>query len=356
MKQKIFTIFFLITIATIISCSKERILQPEPPKIVQLSVTGSTTVDLEYLYKDSVVATTKAGTGDINIKTLLSVKNQDAKMQVRKKGTNEILFSKAVPPSPFDQNVNIFYDGTKIYDNAVSLLIKGYALTGELEFLLDGNIILSKSGAVNSRSSILIDKGTTREIQVRKKGETNILLTKTIESTTPQQSIQFFFDGIKIADNVKLDPPKNPSNMVISAKFETRYATQFKNVDVDIVFYANNQTTKVATKINPEIRFTLPKDGSFNTIELPPLPGTNYIYSFDIYEKGTNNVPYSSLTTPLIPAGFPFKANEGRFGVLNFEAGKSKLYVIRDKNNLITTTPRGTSLSGELTDLSQYFQ
>ncbi|GGE65691.1 hypothetical protein EV200_106229 [Pedobacter psychrotolerans] len=67
-------------------------------------------------------------------------------------------------------------------------------------------------------------------------------------------------------------------------------------------------------------------------------------------------VPYSSLTTPLITSGFPFVANNGRFGTLTFEAGKSKLFLIRDKNNLITTTPRGTALSGELTDLSQFFQ
>jgi len=357
MKLKIFTLSFLSVVLLLsASCRKSALLEPEQPKVIQFTVTGSTAVDLEYLYRDSVIATTKAGTGSINIKTLLSVKDQKAQLLVRKKGSTEIILSRDVMPAPFNQNITIFYDGIKVYDQAISLLIKGYALTGELEFLLDGNIILSKSGAVDNRSSILIDKGTSREIQIRKKGETTVLFKKTIESGIPQQNIQFFFDGLKIADNVKLDPPANPANMMISAKFETRYPAQFKNVDVDIVFYANNQTTKLATKISPEIRLTLPKDGGFNAIELPPLPGPNYIYSFDIFEKGTNNVPYSSLTTPLIPAGFPFKANDGRFGVLNFEAGKSKLFVVRDKNNLITTTPRGTALSGELTDLSQYFQ
>ncbi|MFD2287590.1 hypothetical protein GJU39_20550 [Pedobacter petrophilus] len=357
MKLKIFTLSFLSAIILLgLSCRKPELLEPEQPKVIQFTVTGSTTVDLEYLYRDSIIATTKAGTGEINVKTLLSVNDQNAVLQVRKKGSTEIVLSKAVMPAPFNQNIIIYYDGTKVYDQAISLLIKGYALTGELEFLLDGNIILSKSGAVDNRSSVLINNGTTREIQIRKKGETVVLFTKKIEPGNPQQNIQFFFDGTKIADNVKLDPPANPANMMISAKFETKYPAQFKNVDVDIVFYANNQTTKVVTKITPEIRFTLSKDGSFNKIELPPLPGPNYIYSFDIFEKGTNTVPYSSLTTPLITSGFPFVANNGRFGILNFEAGKSKLFIIRDKNNLITTTPRGTALSGELTDLSQYFQ
>ncbi|MFW0718217.1 hypothetical protein [Pedobacter sp. N23S346] len=357
MKLKIFTLSFLSLVLLLsLSCRKAELLEPEQPKVIQFTVTGSTTVDLEYLYRDSVIATTKAGTGSINVKTLLSVKDQNAQLLVRKKGSTEIILSKDVMPAPFNQNIAIFYDGLKVYDQAISLLIKGYALTGELEFLLDGNIILSKSGVVDNRSSILINKGTSREIQIRKKGETTVLFKKTIASNIQQQNIQFFFDGVKIVDNVKLDPPANSANMMISAKFETRYPAQFKNVDVDIVFYANNQTTKVATKISPEIRLTLAKDGSFNTIELPPLPGTNYIYSFDILEKGTNTVPYSSLTTPLITSGFPFVANNGRFGTLTFEAGKSKLFLIRDKNNLITTTPRGTALSGELTDLSQYFQ
>lgn len=360
MKLKIFTLFFLPAIAVLsFSCRKAELLQPEPVKIVQLNVTGASSVQLEYLYKDSVIAAPPAG--GINVKTLLTVKDQQADLKVRKKGSTEILLSKTITAAPFDQFISIFYDGTKIYNSSVSLNIKGYALAGELEFSLDGKVFLSGTGTINNLSPILIDQGNTREITVRRKGETAVLLTKTIESATPRQNINFFFDGTKIVDNVKLDPPVNAANMLVSAKFETLFAPQFKNVDVDLVFYTRLKPQSTAayatagTKVMPEIRLTLLKDGSFSQTELPPLPGANYIYSFDIVEKGTNTVPYTTTSAPFVLATFPFKPNEGRYGEINFEAGKSKLFVINDTKNVLANT-RGTYFSGKITDLSQYFQ
>jgi len=364
MKLKIFTFFFLSAIVALsLSCRKAELLQPEPAKVIQLNITGATNVELEYLYRDSIIATPPAG--GISLKTLLSVKDQDNVLKVRKKGASEILLTRTITATPFDQNISIFYDGTKIYNNAISLEIKGYALSGELEFLLDGNIISSETGKVNKLLSILIDKGTTREIQIRKKGETAILLAKTIESTIPRQNIGYLFDGTKIVDNVKLDPPKNPINMMVSAKFETSFPNQFKNVDVDLIFYTRLKTasnTTVGTKVMPELRFTLPKNGSFNSIELPPLPGPEYIYSFDILEKGTNSDPYTP-TSPLVPSGFTLKANEGRITSafasdgFNFQAGASKLFLITDAKTTVTSPTRSIYVSGgKLTDLSQYFQ
>lgn len=366
MKLKIFTLFLISAITTLsLSCRKAELLQPETTKVVQLNITGTTDVDLEYLYRDSIIANTKAGTGGISVKTLLAIQDQNSTLKIRNKATAEILLTKTITATPFDQNINVFYDGKKIYNNAISLQFKGYALSGELEFLLDGNLLFSATGAVNKPYSILIDKGTTREISIRKKGETAILLTKTIESTIAQQNIGYFFDGTKLVDNVKLDLSVNPANMMLTAKFETTFPNQFKNVDVDLIFYTRLKTasnTTVGSKVLPEIRFTLPKSGSFNSIELPPLPGPNYIYSFDIVEKGTNNDPYNS-GSPLVLAGYTLKPNEGRItsafadNGINFEAGKSKLFVITDARTIVTSPARNVYVSGgRLTDLSQYFQ
>ncbi|MDR6786044.1 hypothetical protein ABIE26_004486 [Pedobacter africanus] len=371
MKHKIFTLVFLSAFVVLnISCSKKELAQPDPDKVIKLQIRGSSDVDLEYVYKDSVIATSLITSGkNISIDTRLLIKEEGATFQIRKKGSSEILQTKQLSSSPFIQNFTVFYDGIKVYDQAISLLIKGYALTGELEFLLDGNIILSKGGAVDSRSSILIDKGTSREIQIRKKGETTVLLKKTIESDIQQQNISFFFDGIKIVDNVQLDPPTNPANMMVRAKFETSFPNQFKKVDVDLVFYTRLKTasnTTVGTKVIPEIRFTLPKDGSFNSIELPPLPGPEYIYSFDIYEKGTNIEPYNP-GSPLTLTGYTIKPNEGRVtsayvdypeNRINFQAGKSNLLIFTDARILaVVAGTRSVFISGgKVTDLSQYFQ
>lgn len=360
----------LAVIGLSLSCGKAELLSPEPLKLVKLNIIGTSEVDLEYLYKGSVIAESNiSNSNDVNITRLLTLNDQSGDVQIRKKGTSEILLTKSIASVPFEQNINIYYDGKKIYNNTISLGIKGFALSGELEFLIDGVVFSSSSGAVDKVSTILIDKGTTREISIRKKGETAMLLTKTIESATTRQDITYFFDGTKIVDNVKLDPPVNPSNMMISARFETTFPNQFKGVDVDLVFYTRlmvSPNTVVGTKITPEIRFTLPKNGSFNAIELPPLPGPEYVYSFDIYEKGTNIEPYNP-GSPLTLTGYTIKPNEGRVASayidypenrINFQAGKSKLLIITDSRTLaIVAGTRSVFISGgKVNDLSKYFQ
>lgn len=356
----------LVTLYT--ACNKKELASPDQGKVIKLTIIGSSTEQLEFIYKDEVIATPK-DPGNININTLLSVNGQDEELKIRKKGTTEILQSKKITNMPFAQNINIYYDGTKIYENAVTLLLKGYAISGELEFLIDGKLSGEGSARIEKSLTLLMDNNDTRELTIRKKGETAILFTKTIGATPVRQPLIFFFDGKNIVGNVELDQPVNPSNMMIKARFQTIFPNQFKGVDVDLVFYTRLLTstnTSVGTKITPEIRFTLPKDGSFNTIELPPLPGPEYIYSFDIYEKGTNIEPYNP-GSPLTLAGYTIKPNEGRVASayvdfpenrLNFEAGKSKLLIITDARTLaIVAGIKSVFISGgKVNDLSQYFQ
>lgn len=371
MKLKKYIHFVMLAVIGLsLSCSKADLLSPEPLKLVKLNITGTSEVNLEYLYKDSVIAESKImNSNGINLNMLITLNDQEGDLKIRKKGTSEILLTKAIAAAPFEQNINIYYDGNKIYNNTISLGIKGFALSGELEFLIDGVVFSSNNGAVDKVSTILIDKGTTREISIRKKGETAVLLTKTIESVTARQNIVYFFDGTKIVDNVKLDPPVNPSNMLISARFQTTFPNHFKGVDVDLVFYTrllSSSGISVGTKVTPEIRFTLHKDGSFNTIELPPLPGPEYVYSFDIYEKGTNIEPYNP-GIGLTPNGYTIKPNEGRVASayidfpenrINFQAGVSKLMILTDATRVgVVAGIRSVFISGgKVNDLSKYFQ
>jgi len=349
--------FLLLSLS--LGCTKQELAQPDQEKVIKLSIIGTSTDILEFIYNDKVVAN-NANTGGFSIQALLPVKDENSTIQVRKKGTVAILKTEKLLPAPFNQQMSIYYDGTKLYDGYTSLAIKGYALSGELEFLLGETILASGTGVINTTnnpSQIPIDKGTTREVIVRKKGETTILATKTITSA-PTQSLTFFFDGTNLVNNVQLEAPVNPANMLVSAKFETNFAAYFKNVDVDLVFYIRNTTAGTNTKASPEIRFTIP-NGQFSKIELPPLPGPSpeYVYSFDIYEKGTTTVPYTTTVAPFILATFPFKQNEGQLGgTIAFEPGKSMMLLIKDTKSLKTTLPRATAITGVITDLSQYFQ
>ena len=356
----------LITLYT--ACNKKEVASPDQGKVVKLTITGNSTEQLEFIYKDEVVATPK-DPNNISINTLLSVNGQDEELKIRKKGTTEILQSKKITNTPYAQNINIYYDGKKIYEKSLTLLLKGYAISGELEFLIDGELVGAGSSAIEKNLTILMDNNGTRELTIRKKGETAILLTKTISATPANQSLVFLFDGISIVGNVQLDPPANPQNMMIKARFKTSFPLQFKNVDVDLVFYTRVLTSpplNVGTKVTPEIRFTLQKDGTFNTIELPPLPGPEYVYCYDIYEKGTNIEPYNP-GSPLTITGYTIKPNEGRvssayinfsYTMIDFQAGKSKLLILTDGTRTgIIAGVKSTFISGgRVNDLSQYFQ
>lgn len=356
----------LITLYT--ACNKKELASPDQGKVVKLTIVGNSTEQLEFIYRNEVIAAPK-DPGQIVINALLSVNGQDEELKIRKKGTTEILQSKKITNTPYAQNINIYYDGTKIYENAIILLLKGYAISGELEFLIDGKLSVEGSAQIEKSLTLLMDNNGTRELTIRKKGETAILFTKTIGATPALQPLVFFFDGTNIVGNVQLDPPADPKNMMIKARFQTTFPNQFKNVDVDLVFYTRlllSSNASVGTKITPEIRFTLPKDGSFNTIELPPLPGPEYIYSFDIYEKGTNIEPYNP-GVPLTLTGYTIKPNEGRVtsayvdfpeNRLNFQAGKSKLLIITDSRTLaVVAGTRSVFISGgKVNDLSKYFQ
>ncbi len=353
----------LMLAAFFTACNKKELANPGQAKVVKLSINGSSTEQLEFIYKDEVIAATK-NVGTITMDVLLSVSGQDAEVKIRKKGSTEILQSKPITNAPYSQHINIYYDGTKLYENAVLLLVKGYAISGELEFLVDGKLLSGGSGKIESRLMILMDKNGSRELTIRKKGETAVLFTKTIPANPEQQSLVFLFDGTNIVGNVELAPPSNPQNMIIRARFQTIFPLQFKNVDVDLVFYTRLRSaanTVVGTKVIPELRFRLPKDGSFNTLELPPLPSPDLIYNFDIVESGTMLDPYVN-GTPLVLNGYSVKPNEGRTtsqyvtDPIIFEAGKSKLLVLTDQRTLAPTLKAVYVSGGKVTDLSEYFQ
>lgn len=328
--------------------------------IVRLTLQGNSPDSLEYIVDNKVLATVGGG---FNTQTIVGFNDEQKELQIRNKNSGAIVQTKAIAVAPFDQTITLYYDGTQAYDKVVRLLVKGYALSAELEFVVGGKVIHTGTGRIERDNvEVLMKENGSREIEIRKKGETTILFSKTISGTPDKQTLNFFFDGTSVVDNVVLRPPANPANMLISAKFQSLYGTlgYYLGADIDLIFYERNTVTGVATKITPEIRFTLPANGNFNEIELPPLPQiSDVVYSCDIVEKGTNILPYTAAATvpPFIPASLPYQPNVGRLGnPIIFEAGKSKLMVIGDSKFSKTTVPRSTSYGITVTDLSQYFK
>ncbi|TFB28369.1 hypothetical protein [Pedobacter alluvionis] len=341
-------------------------MEPVTPQIVKVKISGSTSKDLEFVFRDSIIASGSQASGGFESTVLLNVAGQSADILIREKGSSITLESWKISPALFNQSFSIYYDGTGVYDGAVSYHIKGYATSGELEFLLDGQVKGEGSLKIENTFSILINKGQSRMFEVRKKGETVPLISKVINaSPATGQSLNFFFDGEKIVDNVKLSPPANPNNMAISAQFNPNFQgslppTFSGDAELDLVFYIRN-TDGVVT--DPNIRITMPTDGRFVDFELPSLSDENSLYTFDICKKGTHEIPYSNFPSE---ATSPPKQSMGYYGELvfgtiagpkYFEPGASKLLLLGPTSRSIRSPTRFRAVYGTIfQDLSEYFQ
>lgn len=367
--------FILNTVSLILllfsACKEEEQLEPELPKVVKVTITGSTAKELEFIYNDNVVASWHVTSG-FESKVLLEVSGQDSEITVREKGSTATLNTWNVSSAAFNQTFSIFYDGTAAYDGQVRFRVKGFAMEGELEFLLDGNLLAEGSAKIDQTLPVFINKTEPRQLQVRKKGETTILISKAVNAEPIDgQSLTFLFDGTKIVDNIQIDPPDNPDNMAISAQFTSTFNDPNSNVlsftggnKVDLVFYIRKKgmesriRTQPEPKAHPEIRIPLPTDGTNVSFELPPLANPDEEeYSVDICRERTEEIPYirGTKALPLFPA---INANQGRYGSgIIFSKGSSKVLIIKDGFAIGTTpTPRHYIPIAKITDLSDYFQ
>lgn len=363
------TFYYIIIAAcfalSMYSCKKSEPLETVTPKIVQVKISGSTTKDLEFVFKDSVIASGSESAGNFQSTVLLNVAGQSANIVIREKGSTATLESWTISPELFNQSFSIYYDGTGVYEGAVNYHIKGFAMSGELEFLLDGKVISEGALKIDNNLSILINKNQDRSFEIRKKGETTVLMSKVIKaSPATGQSLNFFFDGEKLVDDVKLIPPSNPANMSITGQFSSVFTSLsagaiFKGGDVDLVFYIRNTSGEI-TVPNPQKRVRMPASGAFVTFELPPLPDDQSFYTYDICEVGTDELPYTDFNSATT---YPPKLNKGLYGQLTFDdayfkAGASKLLLMQDRftNKRTPSSERAKYIYGVITDLSEYFQ
>lgn len=348
MKFTKFNTFFLFIclISLLFSCSKQEKLNPDT-KNIQLSITGNTTDTLEYVIAGKVVATSVPSTG-FTIKTLISITDNQQEIQIRKKGATDILQTRKIQSSPFEQSFTCYYDGTKLYDKNVVLKTKGYAGTSTLEFVLNGKVIGSGTGNKFPESmTININEGENQEVQIRKQGETEILTTKTIVSTQAEQVITFYYDGQVILDKIDLTPPANPANINVSAKFETTLPLYYAG-PVDLVFFIRDNT---GSNVITTYRLELPADGAFSSnIELPPLAAES-TYTFRIFKSGTNDVVPYNTSNDVTPLKYNYIA------ISEFKAGSSQLLILNDTRTSRSTPAalKGTTYSLTMTDIAPFF-
>lgn len=333
-------------------CKKQELAETRIPKVMLLSIQGTKGVKdtLEFVKNNIVIAQI----GNENQSFLTSVKvsaDEDPEIIVRRKGHAEILATRTLSPDSVKQTISCYYDGEKVYGNSIKLKVKGYAITGMLELLLDGKVIGSGTGAELTKNLDLgVDDGKNRQVQIRKKDENTPLLTKEIVANELTQSLVFYYDGTTIVDKIDAVLPVNPANMLLSAKFNSKVDVFRAPADLIIL------KEKAGVYTPTDLVVQLSSDGSFSkAIELPSLsaePG--YQYVFKIVKRGTTDeLPYD-----LTNAAKPIKPDSGR-KLIFFSAGSSSILVITDEKTETTTGPatrRGTLISLTTIDIGQYFK
>ncbi|GAA4130956.1 hypothetical protein GCM10022216_00600 [Sphingobacterium kyonggiense] len=131
---------------------------------------------------------------------------------------------------------------------------------------------------------------------VKRIGEDEVLLTKTITDADTNTTLKFFLEGKELIENLTIPTLKNTKWMSVTFKLRinaTAVETKFVAGDMDFVAYVRNMNTMEVKKLNPEFRFTVPANQSFVTMELPPV-GESEHYTFDLVKKGTNEPAFVS--------------------------------------------------------------
>lgn len=357
MKKNIQNILFIaISIAFLgfQGCKKQELAEPKAVKIVNLQIRGSKgkTDTLEFVKGNNVIAQASNDDDRFNLPGIkVSVEDDNSSLIVRLKGHNEILATRKISADHYDQIINCYYDGEKVYGNSVNLKISGYASSGILSVFLDGRLLASGTGTeLSSTISLGVDDGKNRQIQVKKQGETAVLLTKEILSDQINQSLAFYYDGTTIFDKIDIGQPVNPANMLLSVKFNSKVSVYQGPADMVVL------KEKAGVYTPTSLRIELGADGSFSkAVELPSLSaeaGTNYFIK--IVKRGTNDeLPYD-----LTNSTKPTKPESGR-KLVTFIPGGSSILVITDEKVETTIGPatrRGTVINMIVADIAQYFK
>ncbi|MGJ1204437.1 hypothetical protein [Sphingobacterium lactis] len=350
----------LFSLFVLISCEKGHLPSESKFNLVELTLQGSTSKVLEILYMDKVIDTTIGV--NLSQKILLNLTQENNKISFREKGSSKILKTISVDLSPFIQSASIIYDGKNIYDQVIKYIIKGYAMEGELEFILDGETIFKGMEKIESTIPIALNKNQSRKLEIKKTGGSEILFTKEITTGETDQFLKFLFDGSALIDKIQLDPPKNPKNMGISFQFKTIFADYQNRIqfvggnEVDFVVYSRRIGSEEAEKLVPEVRISVPMNNQFKYMELPPLKNPEeYEYTFDIYKKGTSEIAYirGGGAHALIPT---IDKNGGTKGDgLRFKEGTTIPLILTDEASVSLYPPRTYIPKVLITNLSAYF-
>ncbi|SMD17808.1 hypothetical protein [Pedobacter nyackensis] len=349
------TIVIAMITFLLFSCKKQEKVVQDPPHIIKLEIRGSTVNDtLQFVKNGKVIAESGKSEGEFGMNLMLTLDQPEAEIQIRKKGQTDILATRKIVADKFEQVIKCYYNGETAYDETIILKFKGYSGVHTLQILIDGKVIAEGGGITSYYSPEQVNIGFEPEqkhqIQIRNKANNAILLTKEISGEEAVQNLRFYFDGLKVHESINFPTPSNPTNMLFTAKFESK--VNVYNGPIDILFLSGTSTTKLYEHTATNIRIEVPTDGTFTRpIELPPTePGIRYSYKF--VKRGTlSDIPY--ITTNEV---MPIKP-ESCYRLVNFEAGGTLMADLTDvKNARPTGSLKSTTFLVVEANLKEFFK
>jgi len=356
MKQSLKTNKIILTVVItmisflLFSCKKQEKVVPDPPHIIKVQILGSTVNDtLQFVKNGKVIAESGKSDGEFGMDLLLTLEQPEAEIQIRKKGQTAIIATRKIVADQFEQVIRCYYDGVTAYDETVVFKIKGYSAITVLEVVMDGRVIAEGSSSISPEQiNIGFEPGQKHLIQIRKKGDNTVLLTKEISPEEAKKPVKFYYDGFTLRESINLQIPGNPANMLFTGKFTS--LINVYNGPVDILFF-NGTSTKPFEHTATNIRLEIPTDGTFSkAIELPPAaPGLKY--SYKVVKRGTlNDLPYT-LTNELMP----IKPESG-YRLIDFKAGYTLMADITDRKDVRASgSIKGTNFFISEKDIKFFF-
>lgn len=232
----------------------------------------------------------------------------------------------------------------------VKLNIQGFAMNDTLEFLSNGVVLASANANEQVSVAVLLTiSNDLQQIDICKKGTTEVIGNITAAPAPYEQQVNIFYDGSTILDNIELTPVSDPENMGFRIGFSTAYK-HFYGGPVDIEIFKQEldmitfQFSYIPVRTIPNVTASF---GEF--IELPELVSTDEMfrtYVFKVYKAGTKELPYTA-GADYTDLGDP----EINYGSLEFQKGDSKLFLVDPfyyEDNLFS--------GYNATDVSTYFK
>ncbi|MFD2549622.1 hypothetical protein ACFSR5_18405 [Sphingobacterium suaedae] len=296
-------------------CQKGELYYDSEPHVVQIAFKGSTATALEFVYNGRVVDSTRGQFHSFPNAFQMLIEEGEQKLHVREKGKTDILRTYDIDPKGFTHEFGIFYDNGEIYDAGITYNLMVFAADIGLDFYVDDKLVYQNpyGGATMNPLTIALNKGQERKLTVTRKDEQEVLVSRTITEADADKTLKFYLDAYGLIERMKLPPLKDPKGMTVMLRFlpDVPFGqTTFLGGDVDLVFYTRDKATEAVS--DAHLRFTVPTDGSFGTLELPAIDDSKF-YTFDIFRKGTNQVAYQSIN-----GSYTVSPGLGKYGIFYF--------------------------------------